>query len=63
LSRAVYDALTIDDPAPAELITWTLVERFGWTLDYSKSISIQDYHDLIAIDEARHKAGSSKMKK
>jgi hypothetical protein len=35
------------------LIYWTLTERFGWTLEYAKSISVEDLKVLNVIDEAR----------
>jgi len=38
------------------MIYWNLCERFGWTLEYAKSISMGDLRDLNAIDDAKIKA-------
>lgn len=34
---------------------WSLAERFGWSLEYVDSLSVQDIQELVAIDEGREK--------
>ena len=43
-------------PAPPELFTWELVERYGWTLDYIDSLPMSRVHEYIQIKDARNKA-------
>ena len=43
-------------PAPVELIRWSLVERFGWTLPDIDAMSVEDLHQLYQIDDGRAKA-------
>jgi hypothetical protein len=43
-------------PAPSELVIWNLAERFGWTLEYCRSLSWQDWVDFVNIEDARKKA-------
>ena len=42
---------------PHEYLEWDLVFRTGWTLEYIRSLTMQDYHDYLQIKDARVKAG------
>ncbi len=56
LSKRVYMSLTVGAPAPKELLEWQLAERFGWTLNYIRSLTMQDLQNLFQIDDGRNKA-------
>lgn len=43
-------------PAPPEMLRWELAGRYGWTLDYIDSLSVQNIHEFIQIRDARNKA-------
>jgi hypothetical protein len=43
---------------PQEYTEWDIVERTGWTLDYIRSLSLQDIHDFYQIQDAKIKARS-----
>ena len=49
-------ALKVGAPAPPELLTWELAERFGWTFEYIESLSVERIHEYIQIKDAKHKA-------
>lgn len=49
-------AIKHDAPAPTELIIWKMAERFGWTLEYCRSLSLQDWLDFLLIEDGRAKA-------
>ena len=42
---------------PNEYHEWKLVLDTGWTLDYIRSLSLQDYHNYFQIKDAKSKAG------
>ena len=42
---------------PWKYWTWKLAETTGWTLEYIRSLTMQDYHDYLQIKDARLKAG------
>lgn len=41
---------------PAEYYRWKLAERFGWSLEYVDSLTMQDFHELLQVDDGRAKA-------
>jgi len=53
----------MDEPAPFEMVIWDLVERFHWTLDYARSISLADLRELHQIDDGKNKASHSLLRK
>jgi hypothetical protein len=56
LAKAVYLALKFKKPPPFELVRWSMAERFGWTLDYIDSLSIDDLFEFYEVEEGRNKA-------
>jgi len=52
--------LKVGEPAPSELIVWTLAERFGWTLDYIDSLPLGRLSEYYQIADGRMKAGARK---
>jgi len=46
-----------DAPMPREYHEWILVKKTGWTLDYVRSMSVQDYNNCLQIIDAEAKAG------
>ncbi len=37
------------------MLRWDLAERFHWTLPEVDALSLQDWHDLVQIDDGRAK--------
>ena len=58
LSKSVYKGLKYGKPLPAQFIEWELVLRTGWTLDYIRSLSMQDIHDGKQVLDGMKKAGA-----
>jgi hypothetical protein len=62
LAKRVYRHLAWGEPAPLQLVRWTLAERFGWTLEYIDGLAVQEMHDLIQIDDGRAKDREQQMR-
>jgi len=43
-------------PIPSKYFEWTLAFETGWTLDYIRSLSMQDIQDYLQIKDAMIKA-------
>jgi hypothetical protein len=43
-------------PAPVELLKWELAERFGWTLEYIRGLTMRDIQEFYSIADAKYKA-------
>jgi hypothetical protein len=41
---------------PFALVRWSMAERFGWTLDYIDSLSVEDLLEFYAVEEGKEKA-------
>jgi len=39
-----------------ELIRWRLAEKFGWTLDYIRSLTLADLQEYLQIEDGRANA-------
>jgi hypothetical protein len=48
---------------PFEYYRWELAERFGWTLEYIDALKIEDFHELLQVDDGKAKAGASSLNK
>jgi hypothetical protein len=48
--------LLTDGPAPIEYVEMSLAERFGWTLDYVRSLSLADGLRLMTMLDAQARA-------
>jgi len=59
LARRVYLHLKGGEPAPSELVIWTIAERFGWTLDYVESLPLGRLCEYYQIADGRTKAGGA----
>jgi len=46
-------------PPPPELIEYMLVEKFGWTLDYIRSLEKKDIDNLFIIMSEKNQAGTA----
>jgi len=46
--------------SPLEMIIWDIAEKFGWTLEYIDSLSVQKLHDYLQIQDAKIKVASGK---
>lgn len=55
--------MSFGEPAPLELSEWNLAERFGWTLEYIRSLPISDIWTLNQVDDGRNKAKTSPYKR
>jgi hypothetical protein len=44
------------EPAPLELLRWSMAERFHWTLETIDRLSIADWHEFLQVDDGRSKA-------
>lgn len=45
---------------PDEFWIWRLVQETGWTLEYIDSLSIEHWHEWLAIRDAEVKAKNAK---
>jgi hypothetical protein len=48
---------------PDEAMRWHLAEKFGWTLDYIDSLSLQDLIQYESICDGKAHAQDSLLKK
>lgn len=60
LAEAVFLSLAFGKPVPFEVIRWELAERFGWTLEYIDSLSLEALGDYTRIQDARAKAAGAR---
>lgn len=58
LSQSVWKGLKYGKPLPSQYIVWELVFRTGWTLEYIRSLSMQDIQDYQQIIDGMKKAGA-----
>ncbi len=56
LSKRAYFADRFGADAPPELITWQMVKETGWTLEYIRGLSMQDFNDYMQIKDGLSKA-------
>ncbi len=56
LAQRTYLALRFGAPAPDEYFEWELVMATGWTLEYVRSLSMQDFYNYLQIEDAKGKA-------
>lgn len=45
-------SVTHGAPAPFALLRWRIMERFGWTPAEFDSLSMEDLHEILQIDDA-----------
>lgn len=42
--------------APAELIKWTMMQRFGWTPKEYAGLTMAELHEYLQVEDGRIKA-------
>jgi hypothetical protein len=45
------------------MITWSLVEMSGWSLEYIRELSLEDLKNYLSIEEAKSKIREKQSKK
>ena len=56
----MFECIAFKSSAPNELLLWNMAERFGWTLDYVRSVNMSDINDYIQITDGKAKAAEVK---
>lgn len=49
-------ALKWRKPAPLELAIWDMAEKFGWTLAYIESLTMEQFDEYQQVRDGRMKA-------
>lgn len=58
-----YDQEGNNTYPPREYWRWYIAEKFGWTLDYVDSLSMQEMENFYQIEDGRGKANAQMRSK
>jgi hypothetical protein len=59
----VYKSIVFGTPAPSVLLKWGMMERFGWTENEYKRLSVASLHEYLEIEDGKATARKSVIKR